>query len=269
MKRFLTPAEIILLAEEYEELDRWRQVLHIVRQICGSNAAQVTVGIVYLSDDGENVEKQIRNIYIVDEDNRCLWTPYSYKNVNGQMINEFSAEEQFTRQEQMKLFPMWDATYGLDEPPPLSFPRAYVNDETGERVATSKEVQALSQQYKKAFDWEHVRDTVRDAFGEEACEAVVLPPCYHYNDESYYPIGHYLEAYNREGMELLPDLHLPLWQQQEYQEIFAFIDEDGDWLAMAKQGVMCTLYDAGGAAEGRYVLNEPPQVDPPPLYILD
>ncbi len=174
-------------------------------------------------------------------------------------------------------FPVLNATYVLDRPPSISFPLVYMQEDTStQRVLGREEVIKLGKEHKAVADWECIRAIIASTYGKNAYRTEIHYVAQCYNDEYWYGEGQETIVYDREGERLHLDPLLPIWRTEEYLvELGASADEDEwqwedeyIWLDIAGDRLIQRMFaEAGGVSEGRYILDAPPDIALPELYI--
>src|SRR6266567_8119683 len=187
-------------------------------------------------------------------------------------------------------FPVLNATYVLDRPPSISFPLIYMQEDTStQRVLGREEVIKLGKEHKAVADWECTRAIIACTYGKNAYRAEIHFVAQSYNDEYWYDEGQETAVYDRNGERLHFDPLLPIWRTEEFLvELGASADEDEwqwadaedslaglgariheyRWLDIAGDRLIQRMFaEAGGVSEGRYILDSPPDIALPELYI--
>lgn len=111
MAKQLTKKEIIQLAQEYEELDRWTQVREWARKYYGDAAVKVEVEIEYRFNDGDPEYPSVESVEVLDAQGNSL--------SERDDIDEGEEEQDYDEQ-----LPVTEEshTYDLTQEPPISFP---------------------------------------------------------------------------------------------------------------------------------------------------
>jgi hypothetical protein len=186
-------------------------------------------------------------------------------------------------------FPVLNATYVLDRPPSISFPLVYMQvDASTQRMLSREEVIKLGKEYKAAADWECIRAIIASTYGKNAYRAEIHYVAQCYNDEYWYGEGQETVVYDREGERLHFNPLLPIWRTEEFlDELGANAEEEWQWAdaedSLAGLGARIHEYrwldiagdrliqrmfaEAGGVSEGRYILDAPPSLTLPEVYI--
>ncbi len=187
-------------------------------------------------------------------------------------------------------FPVLNATYVLDRPPSISFPLVYMQvDASTKRIPSREEVIKLGKEHKAAADWECTRVIIASTYGKNAYRAEIHYVAQCYNDEYWYDEGQETVVYDIDGERLHFNPLLPIWRTEEFLvELGASADEDEwqwadaedslaglgarideyRWLDIAGDRLIQRMFaEAGGVSEGRYILDSPPDIALPELYI--
>ncbi|GLV60889.1 hypothetical protein KDH_77080 [Dictyobacter sp. S3.2.2.5] len=245
MERLLTSDEIYTLAREHKILDQWKKVHQLATTICGDRAHKVVAQIIV-----RNATKTFPGTHYVaiyDKEDQLIWGDGVFPlAISTQKILQnpdyldarYRGNHNFARDKDALFarFPPFDvlyqkqspltsfsaadlAEYGtyhvewLDQPPPLSFPNAYIKEGDSHRhTLKPAEVMKLAEMHRDYLNWGKIRKIVHAAYGPQASIATVQSYPMYDDDSGYYSLAQLKEVLDRSGNILQPDPTLPAWQ---------------------------------------------------------
>jgi hypothetical protein len=150
----------------------------------------------------------------------------------------------------------------LDNPPGISFPAVYIEQaDIGQHTLTREEIFKLDKEYRAREQWSHVSQTIRSAYKKDAYKAIVQT-IYAYLDEYNPNGGYYVQVLDKKDNPVLPDVTSNYWDTTFFESY-----EQEEWIEIAENINLDSMFKGIEIDDGEYILDSPPPISFPAVYI--